>query len=321
MDDVCGDVLDLGTILEELVVRPQPAPMDEEMRLRAGKGQEESWVLEALLDVLKVWPQPGDGHLPLHEPLGRLKACRLVVRGEPPQVRVENGAPLERGDDAHEVLPAIWEYLGRTVLEEPMHIFLPEKENAAQSHRRHVLRVRLRVSERERRTPAAAQNEMPAGHLAMLAEQVQVVNKMPGGVVVERRQGLGIPCAALIQQNDAVERRVEELPIARIQTRGWATMEEESGLTVGVPALLVIELMLAVARLEVACLVRLDWRVQRSENLFASFGGTTGRLGRPTLELPVGVGFAATVASGNSRHPPCDTEQNTCSCGPKAARS
>src|SRR5271169_4007465 len=71
----------------------------------------------------------------------------------------------------------------------------------------------------------------------------------------------GAACTALIEKRDAVERRIEEAPLARAGARSGAAMQQHDGHTMTIARLLPVQ---RVARVdpEHAGIERLDLRVQ-----------------------------------------------------------
>jgi rhodanese-related sulfurtransferase len=63
--------------------------------------------------------------------------------------------------------------------------------------------MRLGIGERERRAPGAAEH-LPALDVEMLAELLDVVDEMPGGVFVDAGMRRGAAAAALVELHDAV---------------------------------------------------------------------------------------------------------------------
>ena len=124
-------------------------------------------------------------------PSQRLQALRRaqphlgVVAGQAPVVGVQQIAALGLGDRREVVLPRVGEEAARAVLVEPVDLALAQQEDAAQHQLGHALGVRLRVGERERAAPRAAEH-LPALDAEVLAQPLDVGDEVPGGVVLER---------------------------------------------------------------------------------------------------------------------------------------
>src|SRR6202453_5081193 len=84
---------------------------------------------------------------------------------------------------------------------------------------------------------------------------------MPGGVFPETCARPGAAAAALIEHDDAIMQRIEELTRAPVRTRSRAAVEEHRGLAGGVAAFLVVQLV-HVRDPQVAVFERLDRRIQ-----------------------------------------------------------
>src|SRR5205814_466499 len=61
--------------------------------------------------------------------------------------------------------------------------------------------------------------------------------------VVERGERCRLPAAALIEENDAIHRRIEIAPVLRLRAAARAAMEEHHGLAVRIAALFPVELV------------------------------------------------------------------------------
>ena len=66
-------------------------------------------------------------------------------------------------------------------MQEPVHLGAPAEEHAAQHAAGHALRVRLRVGERQRGAPGAAEQQ-PAVDAQMRAQHLDIGDQVGGGV-------------------------------------------------------------------------------------------------------------------------------------------
>ena len=98
------------------------------------------------------------------------------------------------------------------------------------------------VSKRKRTAPRTTKDE-PLLDTEMLAYVFDVLDEMPGRVVVERSVRNASAGAALVEENYAVGCRVKEAPVVRVQTRAWPAVKKHDRLSVWIAALLVIELV------------------------------------------------------------------------------
>src|SRR4029079_792703 len=102
--------------------------------------------------------------------------------------------------------------------------------------------MRLRIGECERRAPGAAEH-LPALDLEMLAELLDVVDEMPGGVFLDAGCGGQAPASALIEEDNGVARRIVIAAHHRGRAAARAAMQQHRWLAVRVAAFLVIELV------------------------------------------------------------------------------
>ena len=160
-----------------------------------------------------------------------------------PVVGAQQVAALGLGDRREVVLPRVrGRCAGAAVLVEPVELPAAQQEDAAQHELGHALRVRLGVGERERRAPRAAEH-LPALDAEVLAQRLDVGDEVPGRVVVEARVRRALAAAALVEQHDAVARRIEEAAHLRVGPAARPAVQEHRRLAVRVAALLEVELV------------------------------------------------------------------------------
>src|SRR5262249_55193101 len=90
--------------------------------------------------------------------------------------------------------------------------------------------------------PAPAEH-LPALDAEMRPQLLDVVDQVPGGVLLERGGGRALPAAALVEQHHPVAPRVEEAPHVRRRAAAGAPVEEHDRFPIGMPALLVSDLV------------------------------------------------------------------------------
>jgi len=94
----------------------------------------------------------------------------------------------------------------------------------------------------------------------MLTKELDVCDQIPGGIRFQARMWSAAPRSPLIEEDNAVGVRIEELPVFGQQTGAWTTMKKESRLAVRISALFVIKLMNG-GNFETPCLKGFNRRV------------------------------------------------------------
>jgi hypothetical protein len=125
--------------------------------------------------------------------------------------------------------------------------------------------VRLRVGERQRRAPGAAEHE-PALDSDVLAQLFHVVDQVPRRVVDEARVRPAAATTALVEHDDAITAWVEESAGAYIGTCTRPAMEEDRGLALRVAAFFPVDLVFR-RDAQPAAAIRLDLGIQRARCL------------------------------------------------------
>lgn len=98
----------------------------------------------------------------------------------------------------------------------------------------------LGVSKRERAAPRAPEDE-PLIDAEMFAELFDILDQMPGRVVIERSVWDASPCTALLEKNYAISFGIEKASIVRHYASAWTTMQKHNRLPFRIPALLVVK--------------------------------------------------------------------------------
>ncbi|KAG1255466.1 hypothetical protein G6F68_010356 [Rhizopus microsporus] len=113
-------------------------------------------------------------------------------------------------------VPAFGEDPARTAagLCEPAVLDLAAEEHAAHDQAGRTRGMGLRIGQRQRRAPRAAVDQ-PAFDAQMLTHLLDVGHQRLRGVVAQLAERRGAPAAALVDQHDAVARRVEEAAMGR----------------------------------------------------------------------------------------------------------
>ena len=121
-----------------------------------------------------------------------------------------------------------------------MQLLLAQGEDAAQHHFTDVLRVGLRIGERQRRPPGAAEHQplLDAGHFA---QPLDIGHQVPGSIVVQAGVRAGTAATALIEQQHLVAFGIEQLTMMRGDAAARSTVNEDRRFTVRVTAQLPVD--------------------------------------------------------------------------------
>src|SRR5579871_6006151 len=99
--------------------------------------------------------------------------------------------------------------------------------------------MRFGIRQRERGAPRSAE-DLPAFNAQVLADFLDVADKLPGRVAFERCVGRALAAAALIEVHDAVFFRVEKPALLGLRAAARAAVQEDYGLAVRIAAFLKI---------------------------------------------------------------------------------
>src|SRR5579859_681232 len=98
------------------------------------------------------------------------------------------------------------------------------------------------IRKSERTAPRTSKHD-PLFHPKKLPQLLDILDKMPGGVFVERRSGHTFAATSLIEQKDPVFFRVEKLPVSRFRPSPRATMQKHDRLSLRVATFFPIQLV------------------------------------------------------------------------------
>src|SRR6478672_3813369 len=118
----------------------------------------------------------------------------------------------------------------------------------------------LGVGERKCRAPGAAEH-LPALYSEMLAQLLDIVDEMPGGVLVDAGMRRRAPASALVEQHDAVAVRIVIASHDGGRAAAGAAMQQHGGFAVGISAFLVVKFVKG-RDLEPSRAVRNDLRIE-----------------------------------------------------------
>ena len=249
-------------VAQQLVVVFEEAAVDEVMAFDAGKGQREV-VRGTRFDVRLVLPQEAGGAFPYRPGARGRAAHRRVVAGQAAVVGAHQVTAFHLGDCSQIGFPCVRIQRVATLLVEPLQLFPAQHEDAAQHQLGHLVRMGLRVCQRQGRTPRTAKH-LPAVDAQVLAHALDVGDQVPGGVVGEFGMRGRLAAATLVEQHDAIDRRIEEAPAFRIRAAARATVQEHHRLAVRIAALLVVQRVQRRHR-QHAAVERLDLGIQRTQ--------------------------------------------------------
>ncbi len=106
------------------------------------------------------------------------------------------------------------------------------EEGRAQHDARYTVGMRLRIGQRQRRTPGAA-DDHPAPKPEFLADQLHVGDQVRQGVVVAPALGAAAPGAALIEQHRVETLGVEQPPVIGLAAAAGAAVQVDRRNAVG----------------------------------------------------------------------------------------
>ena len=216
---------------------------------------------------------------------------------------------LDDRDRREVALPGVRKDRVAALLVEPFQFPAPQHEDAAQDEFGDPVGMGLRIGQRQRRPPRAAEH-LPAVDLQVLAHALDVGNEMPGRVVGQFGMRRRAPASALVEQDDAVTRRIEEAPRLRVAACPRSAMQEHHRLAFRVAALFVVDPM-QVGNLEETRIVGLDVGIERAP-LFGCwhggssairFAGFSAAAAEKSHTLPGSDGTPAPERFDRSRHP------------------
>ena len=243
LHDRRGQVADARHVVEQLRRGAQEAAVDEVVALDAREGVGGGVVLE-LRQVVGVEAQEAGRALP-GRPRTRGGAAHGGVFARQPAVvgahHIAAFGGRDRRDEAFvEVGVERAGAVGRAV--EPGELPGAHQKYPAQHELGDARRMRLRIGERERRAPGAAE-QLPALDAEVLAQPLHVLDQMPGGVVDQAGVRTALAAAALVEEHDAVARRVEETPHPRVGAAARAAVQEHHRFAARVAAFLPVDLV------------------------------------------------------------------------------
>src|SRR6185295_15272190 len=130
-----------------------------------------------------------------------------------------------------------------SILVEPAKLGSGEKKDTAQNHCGDAFGVFLGVGQSQRRPPRAAE-ELPATNAKLASDTLDIVDKIRCRVVFERSIRRRASAAALIEENDAKAIGIVETAHRRVAAAAGTAMNDQHRLTIGIAALLDVEIMM-----------------------------------------------------------------------------
>src|SRR6185312_15038499 len=255
------NLADAVHVAQQLVLVGEEAAVDEVVAFDAGEGQREL-VLVVRADAGRILVQVTGGPLPYRPGACRRDAHRRVVAGEAAVVGADQVAALDLGNRGEVGFPRIRIQRVAALLVEPFQFPAAQHEDAAQHQLGDLVRMRLRVGQRQGGTPGTAEH-LPAGYAQVLAHAFDVGHQVPGRVLAQFRVRGGLAATALVEQYDAIDGRVEEAPALRVGAAARTAVQEHHRLAVRIAALLVVQ-RVQFRDLERAAVVGFDFGIQRA---------------------------------------------------------
>ena len=192
--------------------KPQRRPVLGEGRDRIGAGQKGA--ARALIDG----------------PRSRCRHMNGRVRvGQPAQVGTQHIIPLLRRQVAEEGRVRIGEHRAQS-MQEPVHLRPPAQEHAAQHQTAHPVRMRLRIGQRQRRTPGPTKQQPPLDP-EVSAQRLDIGHQVRRRVLRQAAERAGTPGTPLIEDHHAPKARVEEAAVHGARARARAAVQEQHRLT------------------------------------------------------------------------------------------
>jgi hypothetical protein len=142
-------------------------------------------------------------------------------------VRLQHVAALGFGQIAYERAPSFRKKPAQAV-QKPVDLVPAAEKNAAQDESETALRMRGPVSERKRASPRTAEDYPPLNP-QVHPEPFHVGNEQWRGVVRDLAVGQRTTGPALVENNDAIEMRVEESAVVRRTAGAGSAVEEDDG--------------------------------------------------------------------------------------------
>ena len=237
LHDRARDLGDEVHVIEDLTVALQKSAIDEIVILKPGNG---AGVVRGAFTGHAVILDRGERIFP-----GRPGPCMAglhdQIAGEEPLVICRDQiAALAVRDRFDETFPDIGPELRRPAAIEPAQLGLGHQEDATQHHVGDAVGMALRIDQRQRRPPTAAEDD-PAVDLHRLADPFDIADQMPGGVLQNRRVRARPPAAALVEQDHTVDGGIEVPAHGRAAASAGPTMEHDDRNPVGIAALLDID--------------------------------------------------------------------------------
>ena len=140
------------------------------------------------------------------------------------------------------VLPVIREDLRSAALVKPVYFPFTAEKNPAKDHAPNARGMLGGVSQGQRGAPTSPKNH-PGTEAQMLADELDVVHEIPGGIFLELGARGGAATTALVEKHNPIVRGIEEAAVNRIATAARPSVQENHGLPVGIPALFHVKFM------------------------------------------------------------------------------
>ena len=138
--------------------------------------------------------------------------------------------------------PKIREDLRRSVLIEPLQLFLSRQEDPAKDQSKTPIGMRDAIRQAQSAAPRTAE-DVPFFNTEFFTQRFNVIYQIPRRVLFQLRVRRRFPGTALIEQYDVIGRRIEKLPVHRNQSAARPAMQKDNRNAFGIPDAFVVDLV------------------------------------------------------------------------------
>ena len=166
----------------------------------------------------------------------------LVIAGQTAIVSADHVTALILRNHLQVLFPDVGKDPTAALLIEPFDLFRPAEKDSAQDKFGRAIGMLLGVSKRQSAAPRPAKY-LPLLDAEMFAQLLNIGDQIPRCVFFDRSMRRALARASLIEEHNAISRRIVKLPIFRCDSATWTTVQKHDRLAVRVSALFVINLV------------------------------------------------------------------------------